>query len=677
MGQADFRIGIDVGGTFTDIVLCDGADGSLSLAKVPTTPQDIALGLLRGLRKSGAQAGRIAEIAHGTTVATNAILERKGARTGLLTTAGFRDLLELRDGRRRSLLGRQAAFEPLVPRPWRREVSERLDAWGAVLAPLPEDEVKAAADALREQDVEALAVAFLHADKNGIHERRAREILHDLWPNGHLALGSEVCPFPDERLRIATAVLAAYLTPLMARYVESLERGLGEIGTAAPFRFIESAGGSCAPAEVRSAPLRTILSGPAGGATAGASLAGLLELPAAVTADMGGTSFDVAIIQEGQPELSGDRTLEFGLTVAVPSVAIHSAGIGGGSLISMDESVPGGLQVGPESAGAHPGPACFGKGGRRPTVTDANLLVGRLVGDLSGQAGRTDLGLPPLDPGPAYQAMLAEVCPGLGLDPIGAAEVVLDVAEARMVGFLRTHLAARGVSPGEAALIAFGGAGPVQAAAVARKLGIPRVVIPYLAAGFSALGALLTPPARTAMVAVDATLRSLTPERLREHVAAAFGGAVRGKLRLALILRRGENPHEDMLPVPDPAEPAAARIRAYHAFTERAYGIRPAPEGVRVTRLLAILEEGPCPIALDGSLQVTFARAQARQAAAAGEAAAPQGAGIPQLPAAGLTIGTTYRGPALIVLPGASAYVPEGIAYRVDGWGNLILETSQ
>ena len=355
MGQGNIRIGIDVGGTFTDIVVCHGADGGLSLHKVPTTPQDIALGLLHGLRKSGVLATDIAEIAHGTTVATNATLERKGARTGLLTTKGFRDILELRDGRRRTLLGRQPTFEPLVPRPWRREVSERLDARGAVLEPLDEEDVKGAAEALQRQDVEALAIAFLHADRNGFHERRARDILHGLWPNRHLILGSEACPFPDERLRIATTVLAAYLTPLMARYVESLERTLREVGTAMPFRFIESSGGSCTPEQVRSSPLRTILSGPAGGATAGASLARLLDLGATVTADMGGTSFDVAVIQEGQPELSGDRTLEFGLTVAVPSVAIHSAGIGGGSLVGTDESVPWGLQVGPESAGAHPG----------------------------------------------------------------------------------------------------------------------------------------------------------------------------------------------------------------------------------------------------------------------------------------------------------------------------------
>jgi N-methylhydantoinase A len=391
---------------------------------------------------------------------------------------------------------------------------------------------------------------------------------------------------------------------------------------------------------------------------------------------MGGTSFDVAIIQDGQPEFSGDRTLEFGLTVAIPSVAIHSAGIGGGSLVWMDDSVPGGLQVGPESAGARPGPACFGQGGRKPTVTDANLLLGRLVGDLSaGQAGRADLGLPPLEVGPARQAMLAEVCPGVGLDPVGAAQVVLDVAEARMVGFLRTQLAARGVEPRGATLFAFGGAGPVQAASVARKLGVPRVVIPYLAAGFSALGVLLSPPARTAMIAVDAALPTLTPERLSELIAAAFAGRTQGRLRLALILRRGDNPREDILPVPDPAEVADARIRRYHAFTEQAFGIRPAAETVRVTRLLATLQEGESPIALGQSLQATFARAQERTAAAPGEARVSEVNGVCQLPVESLKLGAAATGPASIVLPGASTFVPEGMVYHADRWGNLILET--
>jgi N-methylhydantoinase A len=676
MSHGRFRVGIDVGGTFTDLILWDEADGVLSLHKAPTTPADFALGLSAALGRSRVLPSEIAEIAHGTTVATNALLERKGARTGLLTTAGFRDVLELRDGSRRSILGRQAAFDPLVPRHWRREVVERLDASGEVLEPLREDEVKAAGEALREQGVEALAIAFLHADRNGIHERRAREIVNSHWPAGHAVLGCETCPFPDERLRIATAVLAAYLTPLMAGYVSSLERVLREAGIRAPFRFIESAGGSCTPREIRAHPLQSILSGPAGGAAAAGRLAGLLGLPAAITADMGGTSFDVAIIQDGQPDLSSTRTLEFGLTVAIPSVAIRSAGIGGGSLVWVDESMPGALQVGPESAGAHPGPACFGRGGRKPTVTDASLLAGRLLGDLSaGQAGRIDLGLPPLDAGPARQAMLADVCPSLGLNPEDAARVVVDVAEARMVGFLRTELAARGVPAGEATLIAFGGAGPVHAASVARKLGLRRVVVPYLAAGFSALGCLLCPPARIGMIPADASLGDLTPEQLRELIGTTFPPRLRGTLRLALILRRGESAHEEMLPVRDLGESTDQRIRRYHAFTERAYGIRPVAETVKVLRVLAVLEEGGSPIAFGDSLRATFARGRERSAGAPPLETSTGTEAIPVVPVESLSTGAAAAGPALIVLPGASAFVPEDMPYRADEFGNLILET--
>jgi N-methylhydantoinase A len=269
--------------------------------------------------------------------------------------------------------------------------------------------------------------------------------------------------------------------------------------------------------------------------------------------------------------------------------------------------------------------------------------------------------------------MLAEVCPGLRLDPVGAGRVVVDVAEARMIGFLRTQMAAHGVAPAASALIAFGGAGPVQAASVAQKLGVPRVVIPYLAAGFSALGVLLSPPARTAMVPADATLTTLTPERLNDLIATAFPGRGPGHLRLALILRRGENRHDDMLPVHDPGEAPVARILRYHAFTERAYGIRPAPDTVRVTRLLGILEEGASPIELGQSLQSTFTRERERHAALK---ARPSDVNyIPQPLVESLKIEAPARGPALIVLPGASAFVPEGVTYHIDGWGNLILET--
>ncbi len=668
MGHDRYHIGIDVGGTFTDLVVCDRTDGALTLHKVPTTPHDIASGISAALEKSGAPAAEIAEIAHGTTVATNALLERKGARTGLLTTAGFRDLLELRDGGRRPLRGWQPAFEPIIPRHRRWEVAERVDPSGTVVDALAEDEVAALVSRLAEHGIEALAISFLHADRNAAHERRAREILRRLWPTGALVLGSEVSPFPGERLRMATAALAAYLTPLMTRYVDGLERVLADAGKSPVFRFIESAGASLRPEEVRRSPVQTILSGPAGGAVAGAALSQILHLTSAVTADMGGTSFDVAALQDGQPQLRTDRTLEFGLRVAVPCVDIQTVGIGGGSLAWLDESVAGGLQVGPQSAGAVPGPACFGKGGRKPTVTDASLLLDRLVGD------RTDLGLPRLDSAAAEQAMLAEVCSGFGMEPKDAARMVLEVAEAGMAAFVRGQLMARGISPGRTTLIAFGGAGPVHAAPVAQRLGLKRVVVPYLAAGFSALGCLLCPPAQVALVAVNDLLRTLSASRLRELCAAAFPTDSSGHLRLALIIRRGENPHEDLLLVRDAEETPEARMRRYQSFVQNAYGVRPAADTVRAVRLLAVLEHGNSAIALAPSLEATFRGRQQRYEATGGAESASTPNGTPLVPVESLAVGRPRSGPALVVLPGASAFVPQGVPYHVDKYGDLILE---
>lgn len=667
MGTPPVRLGIDVGGTFTDLVVCDEAAGRLSLCKVPTTPHDIALGILAGLAKTGLPVADIAEIAHGTTVATNAVLERKGARTGLLATAGFRDLPELRDASRRSRWGRQSAFDPLIPRQWRFEAAERLAADGTVLQPLAEEGLAEIVGRLEAERIEALAVSFLHAGRNPTHEQRAAAALRRAWPGRPVVLGSAVAPFADERLRTATASLAAYLSPLLQGYVAGLTRALTDSGVTAAFRFIESAGGSCTPAEIREQPLRTVLSGPAGGAMSGAALADLLDLPGVVTADMGGTSFDVALIQGGRPGLTGDRGLEFGLRVAVPAVDIHTAGIGGGSLLAIDEAVPDGIQVGPESAGAHPGPACFGRGGRKPTVTDASLLLGRLVGN------REDLGVPPLDREAAARAMLAEICPTLNCEPEAAARMVLEVAEARMAAFVTTQLAARGILPGEATLVAFGGAGPVHAAAIAARAGLRRALVPYLASGLSALGCLLAPPARSAMAAVDEPLSSLTPERLAAHLDAAFPGRGPGRLRLELVLARGGSRHEDLLPVPDPAESAAARLARYHAFTERAYGIRPRPESVRVARLLAVLEAAPVSLDLPALLEGTFARRRAERDSAA---APPEAGGIPVRAVESLGVDQPARGPALIVLPGATAYVPPGTAYRVDRWGNLSMEAA-
>ena len=658
------QIGIDVGGTFTDVIAC-GKDGYLSLHKVPTTPHDIGQGLMAALAASGVPIADIEEIAHGTTVATNALLERRGARTGLLTTRGFRDVLELRDGGRRSLRGWQRAFNPLVARQHCWEANERMRGDGNILEALQEDSLPALVDALRREKIAALAVSFLHSDRNPGHEERAESILRHLWPEGWIIRGSSVCPFPDERLRASTAALAAFLAPLMGRYVGDLERAL--TGASAEVRFIESAGGSCTPDEARRHPLQTILSGPAGGARAAAGLGVLLDIPAVLTADVGGTSLDAALIEDGEPELRGDRTLEFGLRIALPSVAIQTAGIGGGSIIAVDESIPGGLRVGPESAGAAPGPACFGKGGRKPTLTDANLLLGRLVED------RSDLGLPPLDREAAERALLADVCPSLGLDPAGAARVIAEVAEARMAGFLRTQLAARGLAPSDATLVAFGGAGPIQAAAVARALGMRRVVVPYLASGFSALGCILCPPAQTAMVPMDMPLAAFTPTRLAERLAAAFPENGGGRLRLALVIARGENLWEDLLPLHGQDETAEELIRRYHAFTERAYGVRPATESIRVLRLLALREEARSQLDLGSALEATFACR--RTEAAAADRAPSAGAGVRQIAVETLEIESADEGPVQVVLPGASVFIPPGVRFWVDRWGNTVLDT--
>jgi N-methylhydantoinase A len=303
-------------------------------------------------------------------------------------------------------------------------------------------------------------------------------------------------------------------------------------------------------------------------------------------------------------------------------------------------------------------------------VTDASLLLDRLVGD------RTDLGLSPLDPTAAEQAMLAEVCSGFGMEPKEAAKVVLEVAEAGLAAFVRGQLMARGIPPGRATLIAFGGAGPVHAAPVAQRLGLKRVVVPYLAAGFSALGCLLCPPAQVALVAVNERLLALSPARLRELCAAALPVNAPGHLRLALIIRRGENPHEDLLLVRDADEPEEARLRRYQTFAQHAYGVRPAAETIRAVRLLVVLERGNSAIALAPSLEATFHRRQEFLAATCGTEPSSTLGGTPLVPVESLVVGRQAAGPALVVLPGASAFVPPGVPYHVDRWGNLVLETA-
>lgn len=669
MGAGRFWVGVDVGGTFTDIVSVVGDGGGLHLRKVPTTLEDVSRGILEGLAAAGLDLSRAAEIAHGTTAATNALLERRLGRAGLVTTEGFRDVLELRDGSRRGLFERQAAFEPVIPRPLRQGVPERIGPDGEVLEALDRAAVEAAGRALSAAAVEAVAVSFLHADRNPAHEEAAAAVLRAIWPAAHVVAASSLTRFPGEFLRTSTAAVAASLLPLLSRYIRSLSDGLGRHGPGGVFRFVESAGGSVLSQDVAQNPLRTVLSGPAGGAAAACALAQLLEIDRAVTSDMGGTSLDAAAIVSGRVELTGEMQLDFGIPLSLPAVDLRSAALGGGSVAWMDEA--GLLRIGPRSAGAYPGPACFGRGGFNPTLTDADLLLGRLV------SGHPDLGLTPLDAGAAERAFMRELCGALNAEPGGAAAAVVQVAEAKMVAFLQALLGAKGIRPGEATLIAFGGAGPLHAAAAARRLGIGRVVIPYLASGLSALGCLLTGRGPSGQMPVGRPLLSVTAGELRRLVPR--GEASGGRQAVFLGLRRDPNPHEELLPWADGEEPEKVLERFRDLLALR-YGVRPAPGQVVVSRILWVAGPGDPAFSLRDVLEGAIARGRAAARTAPSDLGTQgvrfdgEAVAVPIVRIESLAPGEERRGPALVSVPGGSAVVSPRDRFAADRWGNLLIE---
>ena len=681
MAQAGpYRIGIDVGGTFTDIICLDDRSGQVVLTKAPTTPTDICRGILEGLRAARAPLTQVGEIAHGTTVATNAILERKGARCGLITTRGFRDVLELRDGARRPGLAPQVALDPLIPREWRCEVPERMTAAGAPRVPLDAEAVRAAVRALLDAGVESVAIAFLHSGRNPAHERAAREAVRAVWPNRHIVLASDLTPIPGEFLRASTTAVAAYLHPLMSAYVDNLMAGLAGAGYGGAFRFIESSGGSLPPDAIAANPLPTILSGPAGGATAAAALGRLLGLGDLLSCDMGGTSFDAALIERGQLDLIGEKVLEFGVPVSVPSVDLHTIAAGGGSIAWVDQE--GTLQVGPQSAGAVPGPACFGHGGWKATVTDANLLLGRM------DAARPPMGIERLDAEAAEAVMQRDVCAAKAITPPEASLATVAVAETKMAGFLHALLFVRGMSPAKVPLVAFGGAGTLHAASVARAVGIRHVVVPYLASGFSALGCLVSRPGRLVQAHVDVPLVAATDALVRDRLAAAAPGVRVPSGALYAAIRRGESPHEEFFLCEYPAVRMDGLREQYVERLRQVYGIEGRPEDAALSRLLLVLHEG-APAAGraadgDGDFRGLLERtiAAARDAKRSGDTAARTQQvhfdggthQVPVIPVESVGTDAPQAGPALVALPGGTILVPPEVHFRVDGYGNTHLE---
>jgi N-methylhydantoinase A len=486
--MAGWRVGVDSGGTFTDICLVEADGGAIRVWKVPSTPDDpsraIAGGVTEGLEKSaGATPKDVISFGHGTTVATNALIQHRGVKTGLITTDGFRDLLEIGRQRRPHLYDLQCDKPALlVTRDLRKEVPERLRHDGRIEKPLDEDAVRAAARDLKVAGVQSVAVTFLYSYIDPRHEVRVREILVEEFPEAFVTCSHEVAPEFREFERLSTAVVNAYLGPVMAKYIERLGPRLDEAGLKGPRHITQSNGGVMSFATARDHAVRTVLSGPATGVVGAMKVGALSGFPNIITFDMGGTSTDVALIENGRPKLAGEMEVH-GYPLKTPMLDIHTVGAGGGSIAYLDAG--GHLKVGPRSAGGAPGPVCYGLGNTEPTVTDANVVLQTLNPQyLLG--GRMQI-----DQAKAKTAV-AELAGRLGLDVMATAQGIISVVTANMAKAIRLVSVQRGHDPREYTLVAFGGAGPLHSARLARELEIPRVLVPRNPGILCALGLLMT-----------------------------------------------------------------------------------------------------------------------------------------------------------------------------------------
>lgn len=476
-------IGIDVGGTFTDLVLLDTESGTVRLAKAATTPGNQAFGVLHALTEGDADLPTIDLIVHGTTTTTNAVLERKLSKTGLITTAGFRDVLELGRRTRPNPYGMKGQFRPLIPRDLRLEVQERMDAAGEVVTPLAEDDVRAATNALLAEGCEAVVIHFLHAYANPAHEQRAGEIVRDIWPNAFVTMGHALLAESREYERGVTAAVNASVQPLLERYISRLTSELKGQGYKGDVLVVNGNGGVVSAELVAREAAKTVMSGPASGVIAAAYTGRAAGAPNLITYDMGGTSTDVALIRDAEPAVSSEIEVEYALPIHVPMVDVRTVGAGGGSIAHVNAA--GLLEVGPESAGADPGPICYGRGGTLPTISDANLLLGRLdPAKLKSVEGGVNLD----DVHAIFDAKLGTP---LGLSAVEAAAAVIRIANAKMAGAIRMVSISLGADPRDFALFAFGGAGPMHAAALARELGVPTVLMPARPGITNALGCAL------------------------------------------------------------------------------------------------------------------------------------------------------------------------------------------
>ncbi|RWC75387.1 MAG: hydantoinase/oxoprolinase family protein [Mesorhizobium sp.] len=526
--------GIDVGGTFTDLLLIDGKDGGkVYLAKTPTTVDNQAFGVVSALGATGFPVDGIDLIVHGTTTTTNAVLERRLARTGMITTRGFRDVIELGRRTRPQPYGMTGTFVPVIPRNLRLEVSERVEASGAIRTPLDEAEMRDAVQALIAAGCESLVIHFLHSYANPSHERRAAEIAAEFWPNGYITTGHALLSEAREFERGVTASVNASVQPILERYVERLRKELAARGYIRDFLIMNGNGGMISARFVTRESAKTVMSGPASGVIAAAYTGKRAGFENLVTYDMGGTSTDVALIRNAEPAVSNEIEIEYAMPIHVPMVAVHTVGAGGGSIARVDAA--GLIQIGPESAGANPGPICYGRGGTEPTITDANLVLGRL-------APKKLLAVDnPVTAERVTGIFEDRIGKSTGLSGVEAAGAVLRLGNMKMAGAIRMVSVSRGHDPRDFALFAFGGAGPLHATALARELGLPKVLVPARPGITNALGC------------VVADLRHDFVNTINQPVALL------DESRLHQVLERHRNEGEELI-AKEAVKPATIRV---------------------------------------------------------------------------------------------------------------------
>ncbi len=673
-------VGVDVGGTFTDMFFLDEVDGTCEVIKVPTTREDQSRGIQQGIERTLGGLADVATIVHGTTVATNALLERKGAQTGLITTRGFRDVLEMRRRDRPDTWGLWGTFTPLIPRDFRLEVDERVLADGTCTVSTDPDQVTQAARKLRAQGADSICVFFINAYANDHNERIAVEAVRAVWPNPHVTASHEILPEIREFERASTASLNAYLQPTIGDYLDRLERGLRDGGLTGNILIVQSNGGVMTIDTACRLPVRTALSGPAAGVIASAHIARSVGIDNIITCDMGGTSFDVSVIAKGQSEMVAQTEIDFGMVIRTPMVEITTIGAGGGSIAWID---PGGLlQVGPESAGSDPGPVCYGQGNSHPTVTDANLVLGRINAQQPIGGGLTEL-----DVDSAGCAIQSEIGEPLALDTMAAAEAIIRVANAKMAGAIRLVSVERGHDPKNFVAMPYGGSGALHVGSLIKDVGLASALVPRYPGVTSALGCIAADMRHDRVMTINRLLEELDTAQLGRLIRDSAESGER-LLRKAGIRLNGievaceldmnyvGQTHTIAVPLPgqilDNSTDQVAIRAAFDQTYRVTYGRLLEDISVRVLNLrVAVVGRRPT-----FDLSVISPAANARSTMTGERDVWVDGGwhSARVYERLSLPVGERIPGPAVLEQSDATIFIDPGLEGVVDGYGNLLVQ---